>query len=196
MKSVFFTLVLLLALGVPAVTRAQTEREREREANDRDLELRSWNLKLISLRGNKERKSKVRPEQALAQVQEDFTRMQVVNKALVLSIAEKKPLDFRFVTKSVTEIHKRSSRLNEYLALPDAEKQALEPASVTNQNQLKLSVLRLGNLIYSFTNNQFFKEPSVIDSEKTVQARRELIAIVELSEQIKKDSERLEKLKP
>ena len=196
MKSGFFTLVLFLLLAVPAVAVAQTEREREREANDRDLELRSWNLKLISLRANKGPKSKVRPEQVLAQVQEDFTRIQVVNKALVLSIAEKKPLDFSFVKKSVTQIHKHSSRLNEYLALPDVEKHALEPTSVSNQNQLKLSVLRLGNLIYSFTNNQFFKEPSVIDSEKTVQARRELMAIVELSEQIKKDSERLEKLKP
>lgn len=188
--------VVLLGLGTSAATMAQTEREREREANDRELELRSWNLKLISLRANKDPKSKVRPEQALAHVQEDFARIQVVNKALVFSIAQKKPLDFRFVTKSVTEIHKRSARLNEYLALPDVEKQALELTSVSNQNQLKLSVLRLGNLIYSFTNNEFFKEPSVIDSQKTMQARRELLAIVELSEQIKKDSERLEKLKP
>ena len=196
MTSVILKIFLVCLFGLPVVALAQTEREREREANDREIELRSWNLKLISLRANKEPKSKLRPQQALAQVQEDFTRIQVVNKALVFSISDKKPVDYKFISKSASEIHKRSGRLDEYLALPSVEKPVRELASVSNQNQLKLSVLRLGNLIYSFTNNQFFKEPSVIDSEKTVQARRELLEILELSEQIKKDTERLEKMKP
>jgi len=191
-QRIAFATVLLFALAVCA--NGQTERERERELNDREIELRSWNLKILSLNANKQPKSKLRPEQALAQVQEDFTRIQVLNRGLVFSISDKRPLDFRFVAKSVTEIRKRSERLNENLALPEVDKTAIEtPTAVASPTQLKLSVLRLGNLIYSFTNNAFFKEPSVIDTEQTVKARRELLEIVELSAQIRKDSERLEK---
>jgi hypothetical protein len=194
-RRVAFATLLLFALAVFA--NAQTERERERELNDREIELRSWNLKILSLSANKQPKPKMRPEQALAQVQEDFARIQMVNKTLVFSISDKRPLDFRFVTRSVTEIRKRSERLNENLALPEFDKTAIEtPPAVASPTQLKLSVLRLGNLIYSFTNNPFFKEPSVIDTEQTLKARRELLEIVELSAQIKKDSERLEKAGP
>ena len=186
--------LLLAAYGVAL---SQTERERERELNDREIEVRSWNLRLISMNANKETKSKLRPEQALAQVQEDFTRIQILNKKLVFSIADKRPLDFEFVAKSVSEIRKRSSRLNENLALPEADRSTVgTPSPVTNTNQLKLAVLRLGNLIYSFTHNPFFKEPAVLNPEQTIRARRELLEIVELSAQIKKDSERLEKSGP
>jgi hypothetical protein len=49
------------------------------------------------------------------------------------------------------------------------------------------------NLIYSFTNNSFFEQPSVVDAVKSVKARRGLMEIVALSAQIKKDTERLKK---
>lgn len=192
-----FAIAAVCFFTLAGIASGQTERERERELNDREIELRSWNLKIISLSANKQRKPKMRPEQALAQVQQDFTRIQVLNKDLVFSISDKRPLDFKFVTKSVTEIRRRSERLNENLALPEADKSQIEPPlTVANPTQLKLSVLRLGNLIYSFTNNPFFKEPGVINTEQTVKARRELLEIVELSAQIKKDSERLEKAGP
>lgn len=186
--------IVVLLLAVVSTAFGQTERERERELNDRDIELRSWNLKIISLEANKERKSKLRPEQALAAVQKDFTRLQLVNKDLVFSISDKRDLDFKFVGKCVTEIRERSARLNDTLALPSVDKSEIPaPQSADNSTRLKLSVLRLGNLIYNFTNNPFFKEPGVVDTDGTLRAKRELMEIVELSGQIKKDSEKLEK---
>ena len=183
---------LLLAVGSTAF--GQTERERERESNDRDIELRSWNLKIISLEANKERKSKLRPEQALAQVQKDFTRLQSINKELVFSISDKRDLDFTFVNNCATEIRERSARLNDTLALPSVDKSEIPtPQSADNSTRLKLSVLRLGNLIYNFTNNPVFKEPGVANTDGTLRAKRELMEIIELSGQIRKDSEKLEK---
>jgi hypothetical protein len=185
----------IFLLAVCTVGMGQTERERERELNDREIEIRSWNLRLISLNANKQKKSKLTPEQALAKVQEDFTKIQILNKSLVFSIADKRPVDFKLVTRSASEIRKRSERLNETLALPDADRASVEaPKAVNNPTQLKLAILRMGNLIYSFTNNEFFREPSVLNTEQTLKARRELLEIVELSSQIKKDSERLEKV--
>ena len=187
------TIMGLLSVGVSTAF-GQTERERERELNDRDIELRSWNLKIISLEANKQRKSKLRPEQALAQVQKDFTRLQTVNKDLVFSISDKRDLDFKFIGRCVTEIRERSARLNDTLALPTLEKSEIPVTqSAENSTRLKLSVLRLGNLIYNFTNNPFFKEPGVVNTDGTLKAKRELMEIVELRAQIKKDSEKLEK---
>lgn len=188
-----FGLVGLLFV-VATVVPAQTERERERESNERDIELRSWNLKIISLEANKQAKSKIRPEQALAQVQKDFTRLQLINKDMVFSISQNRDLDFKFVANCASEIRERSARLNETLALPTVDKSEIEvPQPATTATRFKLSMLRLGNLIYSFTNNSFFKEPGVINTQETVKARRELLEIVELSAQIKRDGERLKK---
>jgi len=193
-KAVMSATIVSLLLAVVSTAYGQTERERERELNDRDIELRSWNLKIISLEANKQRKSKVRPEQALAQVQKDFTRLQMVNKDLVFSISDKRDLDFKFVGRFVDEIRERSARLNDTLALPSVDKSEIPVTqSADNSMRLKLSVLRLGNLIYNFTNNPFFEEPGVVNTDGTLRARRELMEIVELSGQIKKDTEKLEK---
>ena len=59
--------------------------------------------------------------------------------------------------------------------------------------QLKPSVLKLGRLIFSFIDNPFFKEASVVDTLLTTKARRDLEEIIELSGQIKKSSEGLGK---
>ena len=65
--------------------------------------------------------------------------------------------------------------------------------SATNELQLKKAMLRLGKLIYSFSNNSFFKEASVVETEPATEASRELEEIIEISKQIKADSERLNK---
>ena len=49
----------------------------------------------------------------------------------------------------------------------------------------------MGRLIFSFVDNPFFKEASVVDTELTTKARRDLEDIIELSAQIKKNSAHL-----
>ena len=191
------TLVLLMLCGSVAFVRGQQrDPDRERELNERELELRMWNLRLLSLsaRKNANRRSRSEQTMAVAQLQDDFTRLQLLNKELVFAISAKAPLDLKFVSRSVSEIRKRAERLNENLALPEPEeKPALVMTDSVRIEQLKLSILKLGRLIYDFTNNPFFKEASVVDTEQTTKARGELEAIIQLSGQIKKDSDKLER---
>ena len=88
----------------------------------------------------------------------------------------------------------RAERLNTNLALPEAEK-TIRPTSTdaVAPNQLKPPVIRLGRLIFSFVDNPFFKEASVVDTQLTAKARRDLEDIIELSGQIKKSTEQLGK---
>src|SRR5687768_10784483 len=111
------TLVFAVTLLVSGAALAQ-QTQSERELEDRDIQQRSWNLRMLSIMAAQKRPRKFNPQVALSQVQEDFTRIQQINKPLGLMALGKSELDLKFVTKSVTEINKRAERLKENLALP------------------------------------------------------------------------------
>jgi hypothetical protein len=184
--------------GVSAQTgqspRNNPDPARHAEENERDLEQRIWNLRLLSEQARKPSPKRPTPQQALEQMQKDFVRLQILNKSLLRAALGDTPLDPGFVSKSVTEIRERTERLNTNLALPEAEK-TIEPTSTDAlaPNQLKPPVIRLGRLIFSFVDNPFFKEASVVDTQLTAKARRDLEDIIELSGQIKKSTEQLGK---
>ena len=188
----------LFVLGLCAGVAGQSVRDVERAENDRDLELRSWNLKILQLQHDKERNGRPRVQQALAQLQEDFSRLQVANRDLLRTALSKNVLDPRFVSKSVLEIKKRAERLNLNLALPEPERhtQVSAAGAASAPEQLRASVLKLGRLIFSFVDNPFFREESVVDTQLTTKARRDLEDIIELSKQIKKSSDRFGKDAP
>jgi hypothetical protein len=186
---------ILFALAIVPTVEAQSARDTERAENERDIELRSWNLKILQLQHEREKKGKPRAQQALAQLQEDFTHLQIANKSLLRAALANDALDPKFVSKSVSEIKKRAERLNENLALPEPEKSPGQTGTqaFASSPELKPSVLNLGRLIFSFVDNPFFKEASVVDTQLTTKARRDLEDIIELSGQIKRNSEQLGK---
>jgi hypothetical protein len=190
------TIVFALAV-FPAVTAQAVNKDKERAENERDLDLRSWNLRILSLQYDKnKRKSRPNPKQALEQLQQDFSRLQVVNNHLLRTALSDATLDPKFVSKSVSEIKKRAQRLDKNLALPEPEKPPQQAGAEVSPRspELKASVLKLGRLIFTFVDNPFFKEASVVDTQLTAKARRDLEDIIELSEQIKKNSEQLGKI--
>ena len=183
------TALFVFVLAVfPAASAQPVNKDKERAENERDLDLRSWNLRILALQANKNKhKSRPNPQQALEQLQKDFSRLQVLNYDLLRLALSNKTLDPEFVSKSVSEIKKRAERLNKNLALPEPEKSPGQ--TETQASQLKPSVLKLGRLIFSFVDNPFFKEASVVDTQLTTKARRDLEDIIELSGEIKKSSE-------
>jgi hypothetical protein len=170
--------VTLFVAGAGLAQQSQSERELE----DRDIQQRSWNLRMLSIMADQKRPQKFNPERALAQVQEDFTRIQLINKPLGLMALGKSTLDLKFVTKSATEIHKRALRLKENLALPESPDYPAPPRQykVGNSTQLKAPIVNLARLILDFTANPFFKESGVVGPD-AYQARQDLEAIIELS---------------
>ena len=189
------TAVFFFALAIsPAVSAQAVNKDKERAENERDLELRSWNLRILALQYNKNKhRARPQPEQQLAQLQKDFSQLQVLNRNLLTVALSNASLEPRFVSKSVAEIKKRAERLDKNLALPEPERAAEQTEPLATSPQLKPSVLKLGRLIFSFVDNPFFKEASVVDTQLTRKARRDLEDIIELSGQIKKSSEQLGK---
>jgi len=179
---------LILGFGLVAVSTIFAQAERGAD----DITVRSMNLRLIVERAHRRPTSEERLKQAVAELQEDFTRLQSLNLEFVKAI-NAPILDYKFVSKSASEINKRADRLKNNLDLPQpSTPKSPLASSAANQLEMKKAMLRLGKLIYSFSHNPFFKEASVVN-ENAIQARYELDEIIEVSKQIKIDSEKLKK---
>jgi hypothetical protein len=192
---IFTVVPLVNAFGQAAPRPISGESDRHRTESERDLEIRIWNLRSLSEQPHPTTKEQPTIQQALAEMQKDFTKLQVANKNLLRVALGNGTLDPKFVLKSVTEIKACADRLSKNLALPEIDKTQstnapATPTTIADPQHLKRSVLRLGTLIFSFIDNPFFKEISVIDAQLTVKARRDLDDIIELSALIKKSEEK------
>ena len=175
----------------PDVFAQQRDRQRDREADELDIQQRSFNLRMLHIMA-KQRKPRRDPQLALAQVQEDFTHIQMLNKKLGLSALGSAELDLKFVNKAAGEINKRAERLRDNLALPEPLDLA-QPFryTVENSSQLKAPIVHLARLILNFTDNPYFKEASVLETQQADKARRDLENIIIISNKVRDLSKRL-----
>lgn len=132
---------------------------------------------------------------AVEQIREDYMRIQVVNNELVLAAMRGGVLDLKLVTKTSAEIRKRAERLRHNLVLPEPDKAAERARAEAGDEEARLraSVLALGKLVAGFVRNPIFREVKVVDAQSAVRARRDLEEIIELSGEVKKGSEKLNK---
>lgn len=131
---------------------------------------------------------------ALAQIKEDYERIQVVNHDLAKASDAAGQLDLKLAGESVSEIRKRSERLLANLALPelpaDVERVRM-PAE--GEGQLRPSLVMLRRLVERFVRSPLFREVNVIDAQVAARTRRDLEGIVELSGRLKKDCEKYDR---
>ena len=165
----------------------------ERAMRERDLRERMFQLEMLE-RMAREPAERPEPRLALAQIKEDYARIQVVNNALAQAVSGGGTLDLKFVAKSASEIKKRAARLKLNLVLPEPEKDAKRPKVEVGELKPALSVLN--ELIVGFVNNPMFKAANIVDAQESAKARRDLEAIIALSGQVKKSSEQLSKAAP
>src|SRR5689334_20287092 len=200
-----FCASLLASMGMIAI-QAQTPAPGPTQADrqrgiDPDFEQRQRDLRLLDKSMNAResprevtKSSKRRdPKVVMAEVAEDFTRMQVVNNDLVEAAAGSAPLNLEFVAKSATELEERSKRLGENLGHPEPEKGRTPPKlePLTSVEELKHALATLDQLITEFTHNPLFTDAHTRDAELLVKARRNIAEIFNLSAHIKKNAEEL-----
>ena len=172
-----------------------TDSDRHRVESERDLENRIFNLRMLSEQARQPGPKRPSVKQALAQMQKDFTQIQILNRNLGRAAIGSNSLDLRFVATTVAEMKERAERLNTNLALPEPETTNDRPGPdpLARQEQVKPSILKLVKVVFSFVDNPFFKEINVVDTQLTTKARRDLEEIIERSEQLKRDCERFDK---
>jgi hypothetical protein len=137
---------------------------------------------------------RIEPKLALAQIREDFVRIQVVNNDLAAAVSRRAALDLEFVAKSASEIRKRAGRLKDNLALPEHESVFVVPeARGSAEAQLKSSLVMLKELIREFVMNPLFEQANLVDLQLAAKARRDLDDIIEVCGRVKKNSTELSK---
>jgi hypothetical protein len=175
-------------------SQAPTQRGTDPEFEQRQKDLRLVD-KLMGAHETTRTTPRRDPKVVAAELQEDFTRIQVVNNDLAEAASGSASLNLEFVVKSTAELVEHSKRMGENLGHPEPEKGRTPPKRepVTNVEQLKSALATLDKLITEFAHNPLFTEANTRDAELLVKARRDLAEIIALSEHIKKTTEELSK---
>ena len=137
-----------------------------------------------------------RLEAAIEKVKEDFKRIQIVRNEIVRALLAGKPLDLKFVSDRAEEINERADRLKLYLMPPAPEGKGKGQAKPVefDAEQVKPALVQLCNRIVSFIDNPILKNPGLTDVQQSAKAGADLLNIIELSGNIKKSVDRLNKV--
>ena len=120
----------------------------------------------------------------LAQIREDFSRIQLVNADEIRPLLAANTFDYRNIARASSEIERRAVRLRSNLVLPNPGKESGESDndSATYPGQMK----RLDALIWRFVSNSIFRNTGVIDVQSAEKASRDLREIIKVSKWLKK----------
>jgi hypothetical protein len=137
-------------------------------------------------------------EDAISNMKEDFSRIQVLRNDIARNLIAQKPLDYKLLSGQTAEINKRASRLNVYMRARSAEDEKGNNSPELKSEEMIDSLVRLCKLIDGFTENPALKNAATIDSKEMDKARenkanadRDLLAIIKLSGRLQKKSDSL-----
>jgi hypothetical protein len=137
---------------------------------------------------------------AIANMKEDFTRIQVLRNDIARSLVAHKPLDYNLISEQTGQIHKRASRLNVYMLarLSDNDSEETDKETELKGEEMIGALVKLCKLVDRFTENPALKGAGVQDvkeiekiKDDKARADNDLLAIIRLSEIIKKKSDSL-----
>src|SRR4030095_12888931 len=122
---------------------------------------------------------------ALAQIAEDYEKIQVVNNKMMATTMPAATPDYARVAEVTAEIKMRANRMRENLRLskPDPRDSEKSPSYKKSQDAagIKANLLALDGSIMSFVKSPIFTNPGVVDVEQAAKASRELETIIEFS---------------
>jgi hypothetical protein len=153
-------------------------------------------LQLNSLGENKGPPNDPKRSQAMMdQVSEDFQRILTLHNEIVRAITANRSLTYKFISDATGEIRKRAARLQSSLKLQKPEPTTGNRATGTDLNvmETKDELLLLCKQIESFVRNPIIDKPGTVDAQQLGKARKDLQSVVEISDAIKKQ---VDKLKP
>ena len=128
----------------------------------------------------------------VSQIFEDFERLQIVNREMMLVSVTLDGPACKQISKLAEEMNKRARRLKTNLGVPDVEgakKESETPAM--DEAQFRASLHALNASVKSFVGNPIFKDPRVTDVNQLANLRRDITNVIELSRTTKKAAVKL-----
>lgn len=160
--------------------------------------LEAWEFKIPHMEREAARPRTSEEEKlALAQIAEDYQRIQLINNRMMHGAMSRPVLNFKDIAETTAEIKRRANRMRDNLRLPASEKsepvKVTLPVQVSDAAQMKVALLDLDRSIMSFIKNPIFKNTSVVDLEDATKASRDLVTIIKSSELLSKEARKLGK---
>ena len=196
------TLFALFALTIPgnaqSGSRGRSPRPPSGSAPQPPPGLEAWEFKIPHMEREAARPRTSEEEKlALAQIAEDYQRIQLINNRMMSSAMSKPVLNFKDIAETTAEIKRRANRMRDNLRLPAPEKsepvKATLPLQVNDGAQMKAALLDLDRSIMSFIKNPIFKNTGVVDLEEATKASRDLVTIIISSQLLSKEARKLSK---
>jgi hypothetical protein len=135
-----------------------------------------------------------RVEAAIEKVKEDFKQIQIIRNEIVRNILANKPFDYKLLVVETGEINLRAERLKTYLMPPMPEEKEKKKDVEFKNEEMKDGLVQLCNLIASFVDNPILKNPDLTDVKQSAKAGGDLLSIIDLSNNLKKSAEKLDKI--
>ena len=165
---------------------------------DRIRQVDEGRLRSAEMDAGTDEKNQKLVQAAIANMKEDFGRIQVLRNDIARNLVAHKPLDYQLISEQTTEINKRASRLNLYMHAHAADDGKEDNLAELRNDEMISGLVRLCKLIDSFTENPALKNAATIDSKDVAKAKankadadRDLLAIIKLSSSLRKKSESL-----
>jgi hypothetical protein len=165
---------------------------------DRSRQVNENRLRSAEMDATVESENKKRVQAAIVRMKEDFTRIQVLRNDIARNLVARKPLDYVLVSQQTAEINKRADEINNYMMARGPQEKEQEKPSELGADEMVGSLVKLCKLIDSFTENPTLKNAATVDvktlekaKEEKARADQDLLAIIKLSESIKKKSDTL-----
>ena len=173
--------------GPPPVNKVNSDRMRQQDMSKREWQLRNF--------GNEPGgpADQRRVKALMAEFEEDFNRILTLHNEIARALSSKNALDYQFVSDTSAEIKKRASRVQETLKLTPEEGYTAPTIEEINDAEMKDALVKLCKQIRSFVTNPSIENPNTVDAEQLKNARHDLDSLIHLSEQIKKDADKLKK---
>jgi hypothetical protein len=135
---------------------------------------------------------------AIVNLKENFARIQILRNDIARNLVAHKPLDYSLISEQVGEINKRANDLNVYMLARSAENSEESNPPGLRNDEIIGALVKLCKLIDSFTENPALKHAATVDVNDIAKAKaekaeadKELLAIIKLSDSIKKKSDKL-----
>lgn len=160
--------------------------------SDADLEQRVFNLGILRTgkSNNKSGKKRIDPKVLLAQVQEDFSKLQMANNRLAEANEKSQELDLSLARTTLDEMQTRAERLMENLTEAKANRNEVTQFP-NNRKQLKDLIVSLDTVVGEFAHNRVFFEASSDDEKLAKKALNDLDQIIQITAKLLKGVEQL-----
>lgn len=133
----------------------------------------------------------------LAEVNKDLERLRAINDEFKRVNSSSESLNYKSLAENSVELKKRGNRLRANLAgLPKPAKEEKRPKQdiPSDEPQIRALLSTVNKVMTSFLANPVFSDMGALDNELALKARIDLDYLIELSDVIKKGSEKLRKI--